>query len=538
MKKEEIDYPQEYKSPGVFIDSITFNDGTVLPLNHDSIIVFTGANNSGKSQVLKDIESCFNDSQKKLSVIVKNLNYSLCGKIDAPFLYENFSVNQSGYLEIPGTGGSYSEQSIKHEWEQGRIPQSIRPFFIKRISTDMRLTFSNSLTRDVYNAAGHPIYRMMKSDRLAETISSFFKQAFHEDLVVNRNMLSTIPLHVGKAPNKGQFTLNELDEYNSIIDSLPKLQDQGDGMRSFASILLDAFTSGSSVSLIDEPEAFLHPPQARILGKMLAQNNPDNRQLVVSTHSEDFLQGILDSSNENVTIVRIDRQDNINKMSVLNNEEIEKLWTNPLLRYSNILSGLFHEMVIVCESEYDCLFYQAIMNALYEGTGEIAPDILFTHCGGKSRMKYIVRALKAVNVPVVAICDFDLVNSSQYFRPLVESFGEDWDTLYSAGMRVVYDSVNAKSSSGVDEWARLKNVGKAGFDRGAFAAYEKAESICKDIGLFVVPYGEMEDFDKSVNKDKKDWVYHVLENYDLATDLRLNAARSFVQEVLDYGLST
>lgn len=47
----------------------------------------------------------------------------------------------------------------------------------------------------------------------------------------------------------------------------------------------------------------------------------------------------------------------------------------------------------------------------------------------------------------------------------------------------------------------------------------------------------MEDFDKSVGKDKKDWVYYVLENYDLAQEPKMNGARSFIQEVLNYGLS-
>lgn len=57
----------------------------------------------------------------------------------------------------------------------------------------------------------------------------------------------------------------------------------------------------------------------------------------------------------NVTVIRTDRMDSINKMSILQNVKIKKLWGNPLLRYSNILSGLFHEKVVVCESDYGCL---------------------------------------------------------------------------------------------------------------------------------------------------------------------------------------
>lgn len=63
------------------------------------------------------------------------------------------------------------------------------------------------------------------------------------------------------------------------------------------------------------------------------------------------------------------------------------------------------------------------------------------------------------------------------------------------------------------------------------------EEICKKIGLFVVPVGEMECFDKTVNKEKKDWVYHILENYDLAKEPKLAEARTFVQGVVDFQLA-
>lgn len=329
--------------------------------------------------------------------------------------------------------------------------------------------------------------------------------------------------------------MNEQDDYYHLVAELPKLHEQGDGMRSFASILLNTFTSDYSITLIDEPEAFLHPPQARVLGKMLAKNNPNNRQLFISTHSEDFLQGLLDADNQSVTVIRINREDNINKMSILQNDKIKELWGNPLLRYSNILSGLFHGKVVVCESDYDCLFYQAVMDAIYEQKNEIAPDMLFTHCGGKTRIKDIVGALKAVDVPVIAISDFDLLNESHNLKPLVAAFGVDWKTTLSKDMKTIYDSMNAKSSDGSDAWKQIKKIGKAGFTGDEPAAYECVEKMCKSMGLFIVPVGEMECFDKTVNKEKKDWVYHVLESYDLANEPKLENARKFVEEIIDFG---
>ena len=41
--------------PNVLISCMSFNDGTALELEPGSIVVFTGANNSGKSQALRDI---------------------------------------------------------------------------------------------------------------------------------------------------------------------------------------------------------------------------------------------------------------------------------------------------------------------------------------------------------------------------------------------------------------------------------------------------------------------------------------------------
>lgn len=107
---------------------------------------------------------------------------------------------------------------------------------------------------------------MNQSESLAQKLSDYFRQAFGSDLIVNRNDMQTIPLHTGQAPDKTAFTIANQDEYYNQVTKLPKLQEQGDGMRSFASILLDTFTSEHSITLIDEPEAFLHPPQARLLG--------------------------------------------------------------------------------------------------------------------------------------------------------------------------------------------------------------------------------------------------------------------------------
>lgn len=516
----------------LYCKKLKFNDNTELILEENSIVVFTGANNCGKSQILKDIEMCMHGPNRS-GVIVKEYEGIASGRRPNEEQSNNYIINHKNIFEC--TIDSESKEQLKeiHHLREMTFEDEFIKGKINRLSTEHRLMSANPLNRN-HNPQENPIYKLQLDELLEQKISDQFNQAFNIDLVLNMDEMGTIPLHVGKAPNKFDYTIDKRKAYYNEVKKLPMLHKQGDGMRSFAGILLNSFTTNYCINLIDEPEAFLHPPQARILGKMLVENNSKQQQLFISTHSEDFLQGLLDTKYDNLTVIRINRENNVNRMSILKNEEIKKLWKNPIMRYTNILSGLFHEKVVVCESDYDCLFYHALINAICETKNEIAPDILFVHCGGKGRMKDIVSALKAVNVPVVSICDFDLINDSRTFKDLSSSFRIDWESALKDDMKIIYDGMNARNSKDYDAWKRIKKIGKAGLEGEEPAAYEKIEAVCRHAGLFVVSVGELECFDKTVSKEKKEWVYHMLETCDLATYPKLEGARNFISEVLAF----
>ena len=54
--------------------------------------------------------------------------------------------------------------------------------------------------------------------------------------------------------------------YKARVRLLKNLRDQGDGIRSFVAVMGSLVVSKHSLFLIDEPETFLHPPQARLIG--------------------------------------------------------------------------------------------------------------------------------------------------------------------------------------------------------------------------------------------------------------------------------
>ena len=155
-----------------------------------------------------------------------------------------------------------------------------------------------------------------------------------------------------------------------------------------------------------------------------------DRQLILATHSGDFLRGVLDATPKSLRILRIVRDSSVNRVTELKPEQVKELWSDPILRQSNPLDGLFHSCVVLCEADGDCQFYSSMANALAEmDQSRIAPDALFIHCGGKARMPKVVEALRAVNVPVHVIADFDILREEKPLKPLFEALGGSWASI-------------------------------------------------------------------------------------------------------------
>lgn len=240
---------QPSAKPQLFVKSLTFNDGTSLNLTPNSIVVFTGANNSGKSQVLKDLERFPDEDLRSGTIVVKDCEYDYRGDIDEKVFFDrHFKITDDGYYYCDEANGGFSRSTLTNFWERKCLTSGLRFLFVKRLSTEFRLTAANALNRND-NPERHPIYKLNKSEALAQRVSDYFRQAFGTDLVVNRREMRTIPLHVGQAPDKTAYTIKNEDEYYEKVSALPRLDDQGDGMRSFASILLDTFTTEHSICI-------------------------------------------------------------------------------------------------------------------------------------------------------------------------------------------------------------------------------------------------------------------------------------------------
>lgn len=198
-----------------------------------------------------------------------------------------------------------------------------------------------------------------------------------------------------------------------------------------------------------------------------------------------------------------------------------------MLRYTNVLDGLFHRAVVLAEAEADCAFYGAALDAASAGS---APnrDLLFVPTGGKDGMPRVASSLAAVGVPVVATVDLDLLNDEAKLRRLVEAIGSTWTDHMSglwkkctsdfrarteqarvsdvqAAIGAVLDGheaepftselqaqVRAHLRTSGSRWGPMKEYGLAAFKGEARIALDALLEELDRIGVILVKSGELE----------------------------------------------
>jgi hypothetical protein len=401
-------------------------------------------------------------------------------------------------------------------YNQQQVILGLAAFFVSHTSAGALSNYSQS-----GSATEGALSRLYRNGDVEEALSALAFETFGEFLVLDR-MSGNPTLRVGQ-PGVDVPPLNRPTEaYSNAVAALPSLAEQGDGFKSFIGLALMMLVGAPSLTLLDEPEAFLHPGQARALGRWIAkQSIVSGIQVILATHDRDVLLGLLEGgAGAPVNLVRVSREGDNTRFSQLSPDEVQEVWDDPVLRYSNVLQGLFHRRVVVCEGDADCRFFGAAVDQLAIATRRraVADDILFVPSGGKQRVPAMLRALGRLQVDLHAIVDFDALNKKSLIRDLVESTNSSW----SQGMDGWYTTLaNAANNGGL--WPRLKQEGLAAVPSGepTRAAIALLDAL-DDAGVHVLRLGEMEAFDKTISEHGAGWVSQAIEN-DVHTSSELQA---------------
>ena len=285
--------------PRAYIKTVTFSDGTAVEFGPQDLVVVVGPNNSGKTQALQDLRNHFNSPTSGRSLVVQSTEITREGTKEELIEWITvWAVQRAApspeLATYTGHGWQAQRADIESAWTSASPGLGeLASLFCIHIDAGRRLTIAKSPQSVDFqkDPISHPAQLLYRSEKLEERVSTLIRSAFGEDLVINHGGGSRIPIHIGTRPelHSGEDRVSE--SYVRRVSSLPLLDHQGDGIKCFTGILLVASTSPASTLLIDEPEAFLHPPQARLIARILASDNDMPHQAFIATHSSDVLRG-------------------------------------------------------------------------------------------------------------------------------------------------------------------------------------------------------------------------------------------------------
>ncbi|CAH1687024.1 putative AAA family ATPase [Hyphomicrobiales bacterium] len=524
------------------IRSITPRQG--VPISIGSCTVVVGPNNAGKSQFLKDITLCAS-GRREAAKILQNTDIDF-GVSPLEFFrnyIDDLTPDSSGHIYLDGAGFDLTDTaSIQYNKNssasyissdddaRAHIENTFARQLIAYLTTEARLAFSKHRT-NVYRSnqvgVSSLVEAIFDADNSDESwLSGYTRLAFGLSVALDTySNAGLLELRVAES-FPGMYDQGR-GESRKIMQKCMRLDEQGDGIRSFVATLGAVKSLSRQVILIDEPEAFLHPPQAYQLGKALGESKFNDKQIICATHSADFLRGLI-SSREDATVIRVSRTSNSQSINVLKPDELIGLAGDPVLSSGRVLDGIFYRHVIITESDGDAVVYGRISSMLEENG-----ETYYVNSYAKQATAIVATPFKHMKVPHAAIVDLDMIRRKDEFSKLLEVFLQQKDEAerLASQVRSFVDACSAedliakalsdvadllmlnersasnseaklgrirsdlrKISKSADKWAGIKRCGLAwpSLTPAAKGDLSNLIDICAESGIFLVPVGERE----------------------------------------------
>lgn len=409
------------------LQQLQFRDGT--PLDLTNLTVFVGANNSGKSRILKDIVSLTcEDAARNVIVgaVIPTLPRTVRELVEAYNIVPNRESNGAVSLRYlkPDFAGQGEYGFGRVEWPDGLTLVGFSPKQLATMFGASLIAFLTTAQRLRLVEAG-----TLNQGSRSTLLQELYQQKPMMERLIRRRVLEAFPntelaLDFSDPP-KVEFRVARgfaglpADPRLARLEFAKheRLDDQGDGIRSYAGIVTAMLCSRRPVFLIDEPEAFLHPPQAYRIGQFIASLADERRQIIVATHSVDVLRGLV-SRDRNPKIVHLDRVGNMTRHAVLEATDIRTIYNDPLLSGPAILNGLFFAGAVVTEADADTRFYAAVSAKL-----DRTRDLHFVNADNKQTVPKVLRAYKKMGVRAAGIVDIDVLNDAVEFVQHLDDLG-------------------------------------------------------------------------------------------------------------------
>lgn len=487
------------------------------------VTIFVGPNNAGKSLILREIEQDLTSHQKITSKILDDFEIVW---LDDAALSEDISglkkrsaesrspdyiyvgrFNPDGTVDGQDVPHATLKSFMKERREKRWLTSQFLRFFLIRLDGRTRFALTNDQPRgDLLIRAQNMLMHLFQNDDDRKRVREIIFEAFGIYFTVEQLSASSLRIRLSSTePDESEQHWSEAARV--FHGAALHIKESSDGVQAYVGIVCAVLSGDYRAILIDEPEAFLHPPLARKLGYQLTRNLRAGGTLMASTHSPDFLIGCLQAS-PNVRVVRLEYSNGRSKGKIVDSTALTRLFKAPLLRSANVISALFHDGVVVSESDNDRAFYAEVYYRLAEQEKSY-PSLLFVNAQNKQTIRDIIGPLRAFGVPAAAIVDVDILKDGggNWIPWLMAArvpaashvaLGQQRATLYG-----LFGSQN------ID----MKNGGIRKLKRDDREAANNFFDQLDQYGIFVVRGGEVESWlvKLGITSKKATWTVDILE---------------------------
>ncbi|MGD6852423.1 MAG: TOPRIM nucleotidyl transferase/hydrolase domain-containing protein [Candidatus Bathyarchaeia archaeon] len=535
---------------GMRITKIIFNSDYLKgpsEIELKNLTILVGPNNSGKSQSLKDIENWYVPSHPGPMPTIPKMKLIKSIETDLPKNYDelldfvtlfktdpprnppsNSQSDDINYSIIDPRGGSGNSLVLRIKELRNQpftyTPESALRFLQNhnitkgccvRLDSETRFALTKDKPRgDILQAPQNLLAYLFQRDdvaiKLRQIINVEFDRFFYLDPTRGGDSLKIV-MSLTSNPNPKSLE----KQYAEFFRNADLLEGLGDGIKTFTGLLLAAVNPQYKIILIDDPEAFLHPPKAYSLGRYLSSLVIErDGTLIVGTHSSDFLMGCLDTTSM-LTIIRLTYDGSKGTIRRLEAKDVLTLAHDPLLRSTNVMDALFHGSAIVVEGDVDRVFYSEINRKLLLDRQGI-PDVLFIKAIGKDTIHRIVVQLRKIGIPTAFIYDLDIIrkrNHDKLWQNVLNAANIPLESqTYFEGERKFFDEKIPRGDSDSDV------IKLRGFCDLSDTDKIRADVFLKrlqEFGVFVVPIGEVERWLSYLYKgDDRGWLQNILETLE------------------------
>ena len=546
------------------IQSIELENGNSFEPGRINVLV--GANNCGKTQLLKDIFGHITGNE--VGIVAKKID-SNC-----PISWEEIKksynmqiVEQDGYEQLKhispflqGEPSGFTQpniESLLSHWlanDQLAFRKATGQGLVIYLNTDNRLqlAMSKPVKENLQKRGAQNLLEVLylSGSKTTEKVQEYIKDIFETDIYLNSANLGTLEVKVNHTlpqPNG-----NSQDIYKQL-ENYPLLDEQGDGIRSAFGIISAIISNKRPIILLDEPEAFLHPPQALQLGLIISELIDESQQLFIATHSADFMRGLL-SSTQKEKIIRLERYKNHTNARILSPDILEKIVKDPLLSSARVLEGLFYKGVVATEADADAVFYQRVFQKI--GAGE---QIHFINAHNKQTLKKIIVPYQNLGIKFAMIADADVLREKSEFESIIEVIPSEkrktildqreiiikyfekrstYNIFYELkeNLKKLIDTNEVSESDDkqeievklktfraklknyrdeADKFSELKKLGRKSLPSELQVVFDSLWKECAKNGLFIVKNGELEswleEYGIKRTQNKSRWISKALE---------------------------